>query len=143
MRHLNKGRSLSRSIAHRKALLGNLSQELFERKRIQTTLGKARELRPFVEKLITKGKKGTVAARRDVARHCSRRSAVKSLFEEVAPAMEERNGGYTRIIKLGPRRGDAADMAIIELVGFEGVIHAEAEAKDKKDKKDKKSKGKS
>lgn len=134
MRHLNKGRSLSRSTAHRKALLGNLSQELFEHKRIHTTLGKARELRPFVEKLITKGKKGTIADRRNVARHCSRASAVKTLFDEIAPALAEREGGYTRIIKLGPRRGDAADMAIIEIVGFEGVIHADT-GKDKDSKK--------
>ena len=136
MRHLKKGRSLSRSTPHRKALLGNLSQALFEHKRIHTTLGKARELRPFVEKLITKGKKGTIAARRNVLRVCSRTSAVKTLFDEIAPALAEREGGYTRSIKLGPRRGDDADMAIIEIVGFEGVIHSDT-AKDKHSKKSK------
>ncbi len=134
MRHLNKGRGLSRSTPHRKALLGNLSQELFEHKRIHTTLGKARELRPFVEKLITKGKKGTLAARRNVLRVCSRPSAVKTLFDEIAPVLAEREGGYTRIIKLGPRRGDAADMAIIEIVDFDGVIHKDTD-KDKDSKK--------
>jgi large subunit ribosomal protein L17 len=135
MRHLNKGRSLSRSTPHRKALLGNLSQALFEHKRIQTTLGKARELRPFVEKLITKGKNGTIADRRNVLRFCSRKSAVKVLFDDIAPALKEREGGYTRIIKLGQRHGDSADMAIIEIVGFEGVIHTETK-KEKKEKKE-------
>jgi large subunit ribosomal protein L17 len=135
MRHLNKGRGLSRSVSHRKALLGNLSQDLFEHKRIKTTLGKARELRPFVEKLISKGKQGTISARRSVLRHCSRKDAVKALFDEIAPVMADRPGGYTRIIKMGPRRGDAADMAIIELVGFEGVKHEDKPAKDEESKK--------
>jgi large subunit ribosomal protein L17 len=135
MRHLKKGRGLSRSVPHRKAVLSNLSQNLFEHKRIQTTLGKARELRPFVEKLITKGKRGTVSDRRNVARCCNRKAAVKALFDEVAPIMAERDGGYTRIIKLGPRRGDAAEMAIIELVGFDSVIHEESSDKDKDSKK--------
>jgi large subunit ribosomal protein L17 len=126
MRHLNKGRQLSRSSSHKKALLSNLSQELFERKRIQTTLGKARELRPFAEKLITKAKSGTLAARRDVSRFCSRRGAVTQLFEDIAVKMADRPGGYTRIIKLGLRLGDAAPMAIIELVGYEGVSHVAA-----------------
>ncbi len=122
MRHLNKGRQLSRSSSHKKALLGNLSQELFEHKRIQTTLGKAKELRPFAEKLITKAKAGSLAARRDVARFCSRKTAIAMLFDDVAQKMAERPGGYTRIIKLGLRRGDAAPMAIIELVGYEGAV---------------------
>lgn len=126
MRHKNKGRSLSRSTAHRKALLSNLAQELFQRKRIRTTLAKAKELRPFAEKLLTTAKKGHVAARRNVARFLTRRAVVKSLFDEIAPAFAERHGGYTRIIKLGPRAGDNAPLAIIELVGFEGVVAATA-----------------
>lgn len=126
MRHQNKGRSLSRSKAHRKALLSNLAQELFQRKRIRTTLAKAKELRPFAEKLVTTAKKGHVAARRHVARYLTRRAVVKNLFDEIAPAFAERNGGYTRIIKLGPRVGDNAPLAIIELVGFEGVLAAAA-----------------
>ncbi len=85
MRHLNKGRQLSRSSSHKKALMGNLAQELFEHKRIKTTLGKAKEMRPFVEKLITKAKSGTLAARRDVAGVCSRRSAISILFDEIGP----------------------------------------------------------
>ncbi|MCB9356985.1 MAG: 50S ribosomal protein L17 [Calditrichaeota bacterium] len=132
MRHLNKGRQLSRSSEHKKALLGNLTQELFEHKRIKTTLGKARELRPFAEKLITKAKSGTLAARRDVARFCSRNSAVQELFNEIAPKMAERPGGYTRIIKLGPRVGDAAPLAIIELVGYEGAVTTPAPAAEEK-----------
>jgi large subunit ribosomal protein L17 len=138
MRHLNKGRSLSRSTSHRKALLNNLAQELFQNKRIRTTLIKAKELRPFAEKLVTTAKKGHIAARRRVARFITRRAVVKSLFEEIAPAFAERNGGYTRIIKLGNRIGDNAPLAIIELVGYEGVIAAKAETKAaEKEKKEK------
>jgi len=126
MRHLNKGRSLSRSPSHRKAVLSNLAQELFRHKRIRTTLAKARELRPFAEKLVTTAKKGHIAARRQVLRYLSGKAVVKSLFDEIAPSFSERNGGYTRIIKLGPRIGDNAPLAIIELVGFEGVKAASA-----------------
>jgi large subunit ribosomal protein L17 len=133
MRHLNKGRSLSRSTSHRKALLQNLAQELFQRKRIRTTLAKAKELRPFAEKLVTTAKKDSIAARRRVLRFLSRKAVVKSLFESIAPSFAERNGGYTRIIKLGQRIGDAAPQAIIELVGFEGVIKAAEDAKAKKE----------
>ena len=140
MRHLNKGRSLSRSPSHRQALLANLAQELFQRKRIRTTLAKARELRPYAEKLVTHAKKGHLAARRHVLRRLSKSSVVKALFNEIAPAFADRNGGYTRIIKLGPRVGDSAPLAIIELVGFEQVIAAtESEAKAAKKSSDKKS----
>jgi large subunit ribosomal protein L17 len=133
MRHLNKGRSLSRSTSHRKALLANLAQELFERKRIRTTLAKAKELRPYAEKLVTNAKKGHLAARRHVLRYLSRVDVVKTLFEVIAPAFAERNGGYTRIIKLNPRLGDNAPLAIVELVGFENVATvADTEGKEKK-----------
>jgi large subunit ribosomal protein L17 len=135
MRHLHKGRSLSRSPAHRKALLSNLAQELFQHKRIRTTLGKARELRPFAEKLVTAAKRGHVAARRHVARFIHRRAVVQSLFNEIAPTYAERNGGYTRIIKLTGRVGDNAPQAIVELVGFEGVITARVEAEKAKAEK--------
>ena len=131
MRHLNTGRSLSRSPAHRKALLANLAQELFQHKRIRTTLAKAKELRPFAEKLVTTAKKGHLAARRNVLRYLSRKSVVKSLFEEIAVKFADRNGGYTRIIKLDSRVGDNAPMAIIELVGYEGVIAEKAAAAEK------------
>jgi large subunit ribosomal protein L17 len=142
MRHLNTGRSLSRSTSHRKALLANLAQELFQHKRIRTTLAKAKELRPFAEKLVTTAKKGDIAARRRVLRHLTRKSVVQSLFESIAPSFADRNGGYTRIIKLDPRIGDAAPLAIIELVGFEGVIKAAAEDKSKAAKSAKGSKSK-
>jgi large subunit ribosomal protein L17 len=132
MRHLHVGRSLSRSPAHRKALLSNLAQELFQHKRIRTTLAKARELRPFAERLVTKAKKGHLAARRHVLRFLSRKSVVKSLFEEIAPTYADRNGGYTRIIKLGPRVGDNAAMAIVELVGYEGVMAEKVKAAESK-----------
>jgi len=137
MRHLNKGRQLSRSSSHKKALLGNLAQELFEHKRIKTTLGKAKELRPFAEKLITRAKGGTLAARRDISAVCSRRAVVAALFDDIAPKMAERPGGYTRIIKLGVRVGDAAPLAVIELVGYEGVVTAPAPAAEAKPEKKK------
>ncbi len=139
MRHLNKGRSLSRSTSHRKALLANLAQELFLHKRIQTTLAKAKELRPYAEKLVTTAKKGHLAARRQVREHLSRTAIVKTLFDEIAPKFADRNGGYTRIIRLGQRIGDNASLAIIELVGYEGVITAAQEKKSEdKDKSAKK-----
>jgi large subunit ribosomal protein L17 len=132
MRHLKVGRSLSRSPAHRKALLSNLAQELFQHKRIRTTLTKARELRPFAEKLVTTAKKGHLAARRHVLRFLSRKAVVKSLFDDIAPQYAERNGGYTRIIKLDLRAGDSAPMAIVEMVGYEGVIAEKVKAAESK-----------
>ncbi|NUO18438.1 50S ribosomal protein L17 [bacterium] len=132
MRHLNKGRQLSRSSSHKKALMINLAQDLIEHKRIKTTLGKAKELRPFVEPLITKAKTDTLASRRDVARFFSKPAVMQTLFSEVGPKNVDRPGGYTRVIKLGVRVGDAAPMAIIELVGYEGVQAAPAPAADDK-----------
>ena len=129
MRHLNKGRSLSRSPSHRKAVLANLAQELFLHKRIRTTLIKAKELRPYAEKLVTAAKKGNLAARRQVLQRLSRTSIVKTLFEEIAPKFADRNGGYTRIIRLGQRIGDSAPLAIIELVGYEGIVKQAEEKK--------------
>jgi len=133
MRHLNKGRQLSRSSSHKKALLINLSQDLIEHKRIKTTLGKAKELRPFVEPLITKAKTDTLASRREVARFFTKPAVMQTLFSEVGPKNADRPGGYTRIIKMGVRHGDAAPMAIVELVGYEGVQAApKPTAEDKK-----------
>jgi len=130
MRHQDRGRSLSRSAAHRKALLCNLAQELFQHKRIRTTLIKAKELRPFAERLVTHAKKADLAARRRVAMYLNRRAVIKSLFDEIAPTFADRNGGYTRIIRLGNRAGDNAPTAIIELVGFEGVLAAKTKEAD-------------
>lgn len=121
MRHLNKGRQLSRTSSHKKALLINLAQDLFEHKRIKTTLAKAKELRPFAEPLITKAKTDTLASRRQVARFFSKPDIMQMLFSDIGPKNVDRPGGYTRIIKMGPRKGDAAPMAIVELVGYEGV----------------------
>jgi len=109
-------RKLSRKSAPRKALLTDLSIALFKRERIETTEAKAKETRSFAEKLITKAKKGTQHARRQVMGKLQDREAVEVLFDEIAPRFDERQGGYTRILKLDSRRGDGAKMAILELV---------------------------
>jgi large subunit ribosomal protein L17 len=116
MRHGVKGRKLSRSSSHRRALATAQATALLREGRIQTTLAKAKELRPYVESLITTAKGGTLHDRRLVARDVHDRVVLKKLFEEVAPKFAARNGGYTRILKVGVRRGDAAEMALIELV---------------------------
>jgi large subunit ribosomal protein L17 len=116
MRHQVKGRKLGRSPAHRKALFRNQLSSLVKEERIRTTLEKAKELRPLVEKAVTQGKRGTIHARRQVNRVISDRDLVKKLFDEIAPRYHERPGGYTRIIKLGPRKGDGAEMAYLEFV---------------------------
>ncbi len=116
MKHRVAGRKLGRTSEHRLALLRNLSTQLFDKERIRTTLMKAKELRPFAEKLITVAKKESLHARRQVLRHIHDRAVVGKLFDSLAARFAERPGGYTRIVKLGPRRGDNAEMAIIELV---------------------------
>jgi len=130
MRHRLSGRKLGRTTAHRNMLLRNLATSLVEKERVRTTLAKAKEVRPFVEKLITRGKSGTLADRRLVLSVLLKEDAATRLFDTVAPRFAERSGGYTRIVKLGPRKGDGADMAIIELVGSE----FKAKEKKKKDK---------
>lgn len=121
MRHQKDHRKLGRTTSHRRALLSNLVAALFEHKRIRTTLAKAKEARRFAEKMITFGKKGDVAARREVYKFIPRHGLIKLLFDEIAPQYANRNGGYTRVIKLGQRKGDGAELAILELVGYEGV----------------------
>jgi len=116
MRHRKRGRKLSRSPSHRKATLRNLARNLFLHGRIETTTAKAKELRPFVEKLITLGRQGDLHARRLAGRSIADRQVLGKLFDDVGPRFSERPGGYTRILKLGTRRGDAAEMALIELV---------------------------
>lgn len=116
MRHRKKGRKLSRTASHRKATLRNMAANLFRHGRIRTTTAKAKELRPFAERLITLAKRGDLHARRLAIRKLGDRQVVGSLFEEVGPRFEDRPGGYTRILKLGTRKGDAAEMALIELV---------------------------
>jgi large subunit ribosomal protein L17 len=111
-----KGPRLGGSPAHEKLMLANLASSLFKHGRIQTTETKARRLRPLAERLITKAKRNDLAARREVRKTIGERDVFVSLFEEIAPRFANRPGGYTRIVKTGPRKGDAAPMAIIELV---------------------------
>lgn len=118
MRHGKKINSLSRTAAHRKSMFANMASSLIEHKRINTTTAKAKALRQFVEPLITKSKVDTTHNRRTVFAALRNKHAVSELFREVAPKVGERPGGYTRIIKLGNRLGDNAEMAMIELVDF-------------------------
>ncbi|WP_369055779.1 50S ribosomal protein L17 [Kineococcus terrestris] len=111
-----KGPRLGGGPAHEKLILANLATQLFEHRSITTTEAKARRLRPFAEKLVTFAKKGDLASRRQVMRTIRDKSVVHFLFTEIAPAMSERQGGYTRIVKIGPRKGDNAPMAVIQLV---------------------------
>jgi large subunit ribosomal protein L17 len=119
MKHRVAGRKLGRTAMHRTALLRNLSTELFRHERIRTTLMKAKELRPFAEKLITLSKRETLHARRLVLRDIHDHDVVSKMFDTLSSRYAQRPGGYTRIVKLGPRRGDSAEMALIELVGAE------------------------
>jgi large subunit ribosomal protein L17 len=119
MRHRIAGRKLGRTSEHRLALMRNMSTALLDKERITTTLAKAKELRRFAEKLVTLSKKETLHARRRVLRHIHDREVVAKLFDTLSARYAERPGGSTRVIKLGPRRGDNAEMALIELVGSE------------------------
>jgi large subunit ribosomal protein L17 len=116
MRHLKQGRKLGRTSAHRKALLRNLATALLEHERIITTEPKAKELRRVADKLVTLGKRGNLHARRQALQVVQSNAVVQKLFNEIAPRFAERQGGYTRILRLGYRPGDAAAMAVIELV---------------------------
>ncbi len=133
MRHQRKRAKLSRDAAHRKSLLRTMSKQLIEHERIQTTQPKAKALRPEFEKLITLAKRGDLHARRQAlsALH-NDKFAVHKLFEEIAPRYQARNGGYTRVVKLGIRHGDAAPVSLVELVERAG---AEPETKGKERKK--------
>ena len=143
MRHRNKGRELSRTASHRRATLRNLATNLFKHERIETTLPKAKELRPYVERIISIAKRSLVAqgtdeekrvrrmtAERLVARDVADKKVVTKLFDTLAPRFVERPGGYTRLLKLGHRRGDAAEVAQIELVGSEYDPNASAALAD-------------
>jgi large subunit ribosomal protein L17 len=118
MRHQKAGRKLGRDSAHRKALYSNLAGQLIERGRIRTTEAKAKEVRPIVEKMITLGKRGDVHAHRQAVAFLRSKPVAHKLFAEVAPRFADREGGYTRVVKLGPRQGDAAPMAYLELVDY-------------------------
>lgn len=128
MRHGNKNNALGRKKAHRDALLSNLAVSLIEHKRIETTLAKARALRIYVEPLITKSKEDSTHSRRTVFSYLQNKEATAMLFREVAPKVADRPGGYTRIIKLGNRLGDAAEVAMIELVDFNTLYSAKEKA---------------
>ena len=116
MRHNNKGRALGRTTSHKKALMRNMATSLFQHGRIETTEAKAKELRPYAEKLITLAKKGDLHAKRQAAREIHDRDVLVALFDQIGPKMAERPGGYTRILKTGFRQGDGAETALIELV---------------------------
>ncbi|MCK4559474.1 MAG: 50S ribosomal protein L17 [Calditrichia bacterium] len=135
MRHRIKGRKLNRTASHRKALIRNLANQLFEHKEIRTTTAKAKEARVTIERLITYAKKGDTHHRRLAFSFLRQKETIKTLFDEIAPAYTERQGGYTRVIKLGRRQGDGAPMAILQLVGFETLADTSKPEKKKKPKK--------
>ena len=111
-------RKLGRRTDHRTAMLRNLVQSLFENGKIETTVTRAKEVRREAEKMITLGKKGDLRARREALKYIYKKDVVNTLFEEIAPVYADRQGGYTRILKLGPRRGDGSEMCILELVDY-------------------------
>jgi len=119
MRHRVKSQRLGRDSAQRKALLRNLVTSFLEKERISTTHSKAKAVRPIAEKMITLAKTNTLHTRRRALSYIYKKDVVKKLFEDIGPRFTERPGGYTRIVKLGPRAGDGAEMAVIELVGSE------------------------
>ena len=119
MRHQVSGKKLGRNTSQRRALLRSLVTSFVEKERIRTTLAKAKETRPIAEKMITLAKTNSLHTRRQALQYIYKKDVVKKLFEDIAPRFTERPGGYTRIIKLGPRAGDGAEMAILELVGTE------------------------
>jgi large subunit ribosomal protein L17 len=119
MRHAKTGRKLGRDASHRRALYANLACSLIEHGRIKTTEAKAKAVKPYAEKMITLGRRGDLHARRQVLSELRSQEIVHQLFADVAPRMADRPGGYTRIVKIGPRPGDAADMVYLELVDFD------------------------
>ena len=129
MRHGKKFNHLGRTASHRKALLSNMACSLIEHKRINTTVAKAKALRVYIEPLLTKSKEDTTHNRRTVFSYLQNKEAVTELFRTIAPKIAERNGGYCRIIKTGFRLGDGADTAMIELVDFNELYSAKADAK--------------
>lgn len=131
MRHGKKINHLGRKTAHRKSMLANMACSLIEHKRINTTVAKAKALKQFVEPMITKSKEDTTHNRRIVMARLRQKEVVAELFRDVAPKIGDRPGGYTRIIKLGNRLGDNADMAMIELVDYNEIYNADKPVKKK------------
>src|SRR6266436_6780371 len=139
MRHQKKTIKLGRTAEHRKALLANQVCSLIEHQRIQTTLAKAKAVRPLAEKMVTLGKKGSVHARRTALATLRQKNAVKKLFDDIAPRTADRSGGYTRIVKLGQRKSDAAPVAYLEWVDAAILVDQEIDqAAEKKTRKSKK-----
>ena len=136
MRHQNQGRKLNRSSAHRKALFKNLVLSLIKHERIKTTDAKAKELRRFADRMVTLGKRGDLAARRLAFDFVQSHDAVKKLFDEIAPRFKDRAGGYTRVVKFGVRRGDAAPLSIIEFTGLSEAAEAKKPRKKKAARRD-------
>ena len=118
MRHQRSGRKLGRDASHRKALYANLTGALIEHGRIKTTIAKAKEVRPIAEQMITLGRRGGVHSRRQALKFLRSQDVVHKLFSDVGPRFKDREGGYSRIVRIGPRLGDAAEMAYLELVDF-------------------------
>ena len=135
MRHQKKTIKLGRTAEHRKALLANQVCSLIEHQRIKTTLAKAKAVRPLAERMVTLGKNGSIHARRTALATLRQKNAVKKLFDDIAPRSAERNGGYTRIVKLGQRMSDSAPMAFIEWVDMAEVIEAKPEEEKKAKRK--------
>src|SRR3982075_2025576 len=119
MRHGMRGRKLGRDSSHRKAMYANLACSLIEHGRIKTTQAKAKAVKPYAEKMITLGRRGDLHARRQALAELRTQEIVHKLFADVAPRMADRPGGYTRIVKIGPRQGDAAAMVFLELVDYQ------------------------
>lgn len=140
MRHRNEGRKLSRNTSHRRALLRNLVTSLLEHGRLMTTLPKAKEVRPLAERMITLGKRDNLQARRMVHSYLLKDATAKKVFDTIAPKFADRRGGYSRIIKLGNRKGDGADLAIIELLGSELEAKKAERAAKQQEKEGKKGK---
>ena len=127
MRHNKIGRKLGRKTAHRKALMANLASALITHKKIKTTDAKAKELRMYIEPLVTFAKKGDLHSRRQVLKKIRHKSIVRELFDNIGPTFLNRNGGYTRIIKLGFRDNDCAPISMIEFVGMIGEVESQGE----------------
>ena len=132
MRHNRDDKRFSRPLGHFRCLMANLTNSLFQSGSIKTTVPKAKELRYYAERMITLGKAGDVASRRRAMAFMRKKEVVTKLFDEIAPKYKERNGGYTRILKIGYRPGDSAPVSIIELVGEASIAEAPAKAKKKK-----------
>lgn len=134
MRHQKAGRKLGRTSSHRDAMLRNMTTSFFKHERIETTDAKAKELQKIVEKMVTLGKKGDLHSRRQVLRVIYDKEVIKTLFDTITPRYHDRNGGYTRIIKIGRRRGDNAPLSIIELITDEKISKPKKKSYDKKKK---------